>query len=284
MDERRVPEALIGVYVATILGPALVLWGRETGQIALPGAVAAALVLGLATALAAHRVDDLPATLEAWRVVAVTVLPPLAYLPFMIVATGPGSADALVAAVGLFAVVPGIAVPVSGALVRNRRLRAAATDIAVVIVGGEDGDGESGAERNWPVIAGAAVIGVVMIATGAFVAVTGSGDFASFTSGIGGLSTVLLLLGDDDETELAVTDNGLRIDRSMTRWDALTGYRVTDEAIELVRPHWYTPTRSFERAEISDEDALVSGLAEFLPRLDEHGRVEMAARRGEIAG
>jgi hypothetical protein len=287
MDERRVPEALLACYVATLLGPAALLWGRETGQIALPGAVAAALAAGLASALAARTVDDLIAALASWWVAALTVVPPLAYLPYMIVATGPGSADALVAVVGLLAVVPGIGVPVSAAVVRNRRLRTGATEIAVVTVGGDDDAGGSdngiGGGRNWPVIAVAVVFGVAMVAVGAFVAFTDSGDFGSLTTALGSLSTVLLLFANDDETELAVTDAGLRVDRSMTDWDAFEGYRVTDDQVELVRPGWYRPTRSFERSEISDEDALVEALAEFLPRLDEHGRVEMAARRGTVA-
>jgi len=289
MDERRVPEALLACYVATLLGPAALLWGRETGQLALPGAVAAALAAGLASALVARTVDDLVARLSSWRVAALTVVPPLAYLPYMIVATGPGSADALVAVVGLLAVVPGIGVPVSAAVVRNRRLRAGATEIAVVTVGGDDdsadGDGTNGSSgRNWPVIAAVVAIGIAMVAVGAVAAFTDGAEFGSLTTALGSLSTALLLLAnDDDETELAVTDAGLRVDRSMTRWDAFEGYRVTDDQIELVRPGWYRPTRSFERGEISDEDALVEGLAEFLPRLDERGRVEMTARRGTVA-
>lgn len=282
MNERRIPEALLACYVAMVLGPALYLWGRSTGRLPVAGAVALAFAAGLASGLAVRTVDDLPAAVESWRVVALTVLPPLAYFPYMILGSAPGSTDALAAVVGLLAVAPGIAVPTSGAAVRNRRLRATATEIAVVTVGG-DRDERGG--RNWPVIAGVTVAGLGVIVAGAVVVLTGGGDFGSVTTGLGGLSTVLLLFAsDDDETELAVTDNGLRIDRSMTRWDALDGYRVTAEEIQFVRRQWYAPARSFEREKVSDEDALLAGLGEFLPRLDERGRVEMAARRGDIAG
>ena len=94
-------------------------------------------------------------------------------------------------------------------------------------------------------------------------------------------TTTVLLADDDDGTELAVTDAGLRVDRTITAWDDFQGYRVTDDSVQFVRPQWYLPARSFEREKISDEDALLDELAEFLPRLDEQGRVEMAALRGE---
>lgn len=147
-----------------------------------------------------------------------------------------------------------------------------ATEVAVVTVGGDDDE-----DTNWPAVAGAVVMGLSFVVFGAIVVVEGDAGLGSIFPMLGGMSTWFLFLGDDD-TEIAVTDGGLRIDQSFTRWDDLAGYRIGDDEIELVRPEWYHPTRSFDRGEIDDEDALLDGLRRFLPRLDERGRVELSAR------
>jgi hypothetical protein len=92
---------------------------------------------------------------------------------------------------------------------------------------------------------------------------------------LGGLSSLLFLF-TDDSTELAVTDAGLRVDRSITPWDDLDGFRVTDDAIEIDRAQWWLPTRDFDRDEI-DDAALIEALAEFLPRTDAATETAVAA-------
>lgn len=274
MRERRALEALLGVYAATLLVPAGALRVGVTGVDTRAIATLVVVWVGLAggTALLARRVDDLPGRLASLPVALATVLPPLGYLPYMILATPPESPEAFVSVLGVLAVLPGIAVPVGGAVVRSRRLREGATEVAVVTVGGDGGD-----DTNWPVVAGAVVMGLSLIVFGAIVLMEGDAALGSISPMIGGMSTWMLLL-DDDETEVAVTDCGLRIDRSFTPWADLAGYRIGDDELELVRSQWYLPARSFERAEIDDEDALVGGLERFLPRLDEHGRVELSPR------
>jgi len=274
MQERRVLEALLGAYVAMLSVPAAALFARTLDAGSAGWLVAAGLVVAVLVARTARSVDDLADTLASAPVAVVSVLPPLAYLPYMILVTPPESSAAFVSLVGLLAVIPGIGVPVGGAIVRNRRLREGATEVAVVTVGdGENADGDT----NWPVVAGAVVMGLSFVVFGAIVLVEGDAALGSVSPMLGGMSTWILLLGDD-ETEIGVTDRGLRIDRSFTPWEDLEGYRITDDEIELVRSQWYLPARSFERAEIDDEDALVAGLRRFLPRLDEHGRVELSAR------
>lgn len=276
MRERRVLEALLGTYVATVATPAAVLsgWSPPPGVPRFPALVAVGTAVGVGVAAGARRIDDLAGAAATPPVAAASILPPLGYLPYMVLATAPESAEALVAAVGVLAVLPGIGVPVGGALVRSRRVRQAATEVAVVTVGEADDEG-----RDWPALAGVTVLAVAFVGVTAFLAATGDGGFEAVWPAFGGVSTTLLLLFGDDGSEVAVTDEGLRVDRAVTRWDGFDGYRVTDERIELVRSRWYLPARTFERGQVSDEDALLDGLGEFLPRLDRHGRVEARPRR-----
>lgn len=277
MQERRILEALLGVYVAMVLVPAGALFVRWAvfGGVRIGVLAATGLVVTVVVALGARTVADLADSLATLPVATASVLPPLAYLPYKVLATPPGSANAPVCAVGLLAVLPGIAVPVGGAVVRSRRLRDAATELAVVTVSDDDaGDG-----RDWPVVVGATVVAVSFVGFGVVALATDDASIESIAPAFGGISTSLLLLADDGSTEVPVTDQGLLIDRSITRWDDLDGYRVSEGSIELVRSRWYLPTRGFDRDEIGDEDALVERLSEFLPRLDEHGRVKATARR-----
>jgi len=97
----------------------------------------------------------------------------------------------------------------------------------------------------------------------------GAGDGSStlFTS-LTGLSSLFLLF-DNDGHELAVTDEGLRVDSSMTPWDDLGSYRVTDEELKIERARWWLPSRDFDREEIGDDAAFIDALGEYLPRTDE---------------
>ncbi|MFB6227973.1 MAG: hypothetical protein ABEH88_05225 [Halobacteriales archaeon] len=276
MQERRVLEALLGAYVATLLIPGAALF---TGTVDADGAlvlVVAGLIVAVLVARMARTVEDLADTVASAPVVAASVLPPLAYLPYMILAAEPESPAALVSLVGLVAFLPGIGVPIGGAVIRNRRLREAATEVAVVTVGGgEDDDG-----TNWAVVAGVSVVSLSIVVAGVIVLVGGDVSMSAVTPALGGISTLFLLFADDDATEIAVTDRGLRIDRSFTTWDDFEGYRLTDDEIELVRSQWYLPAGSFEREEVDDENSLIEGLERHLPRLDERGRVELSPRGG----
>lgn len=62
-------------------------------------------------------------------------------------------------------------------------------------------------------------------------------------------------------------------------WENLEGYRLTGDTLALVHSGWYLPDQQFDREGISDEEALLDGFCEFLPRLDEHGRIELSPRR-----
>jgi hypothetical protein len=272
MQERRVLEALLGAYVTTLLIPGVALFTGTLDADGVPVLVGAGVIVAVLVAGMARIVDDLADTVASAPVAVTTGLPPLGYPAYMILGAEPESPAAFASAVGSFAFLPCVLVPVGGEVVHNRRLREAATEVTAVTVGdGTDDDG-----TDWPLIAGTAVaLFSVVIAVGiAFV--SGGTGMGAIAPALGGVSTWFLILGDDDATEIAVTDRGLRIDRGFTPWNDLDGYRVGEEEVEFVRTQRYLPTRSFERERIDDEDAFIQALNRYLPRLDERGRVSAA--------
>mgnify|MGYP006280132071 CR=1 FL=1 len=267
MDGRRLIEALLGVYVATLLLPTLAVTGWVAVRSASPGAIlAAGLAIAGATALAATTVADLLDRVASLPAAAALTLPPLAYIPYMIVADP--EAEAVVTIAGLLALVPGIAVLLAAAGIRNRRLRARATEHAVVTIGDGDDD-ESGLGRSIKV---AAAGGMGLIVVGVAVSILAfdgfDGSSTLFTS-LTGLSSLFFLF-DNDGHELAVTDEGLRVDSSITPWDDLGSYRITDEEIKIERARRWLPSRDFDREEIGDDAAFIDALGEYLPRTEDN--------------
>ena len=265
MDGRRLIEALLGVYVATLLLPTLAVTGWvAVGSASLGAVLVAGLAIAGAGGLAATTIPNLPERATSLPVVAATILPPLLFLPYMILAA-PDAAPDVYPVVGLLAVVPGMGVSFAGRMLRNHRLRARATEHAVVTTG--DGGDESGLGRSIRV---AAAGGVGLIVVGVAVSILAFDGFdgsSTLFTWLTGLSSLFFLF-DNDGHELAVTDEGLRVDRSITLWDDLGSYRVTDEEIQIERARWWLPSRDFDREEIDDE-AFIEALSEFLPQTGE---------------
>jgi len=264
MNGRRLIEALLGVYVATLLLPTLAVTGWVAVTSASLGSIlAAGLTIAGAGGLAATTMPKLPERVTSLPAVAATILPPLLFLPYLVFAEPAGRAEWL-AIVGLLAVVPGMLVPIAGAVIRNQRLRSEATEHAVVTVGDDEDDGFGRlVAPALIIVAGLGGIGMSVFG----VAVLAGFDLDGGASIIGSLTAVsgsLVTLFTDDSTELAVTDAGLRVDRSMTPWDDLAGYRVTDDEIKLERARRWLPSRDFDRNEI-DDAAFIQALSEFLP-------------------
>ena len=264
MNGRRLIEALLGVYVATLLLPTLAVTGWVAVTSASLGSIlAAGLTIAGAGGLAATTMPKLPERVTSLPAVAATILPPLLFLPYLVFAEPAGRAEWL-AIVGLLAVVPGMLVPIAGAVIRNQRLRSEATEHAVVTVGDDEDDGFGRlVAPALIIVAGLGGIGMSVFG----VAVLAGFDLDGGASIIGSLTAVsgsLVTLFADDSTELAVTDAGLRVDRSMTPWDDLAGYRVTDDEIKLERARRWLPSRDFDRNEI-DDAAFIQALSEFLP-------------------
>ena len=265
MDGRRLIEALLGVYVATLLLPALAVTGWVAVTSASLGSIlAAGLVIAGATALAATTVADLLDRVASLPAAAALTLPPFAYIPYMIIADI--EAEAAVTIAGLLALVPGIAVLFAAAGIRNRRLRARATEHAVVTTGDDDDD--SGISRP-VVLAAVGGIGLIVVAVAVpILAFDGFDGSSTLFTSLTGLSSLFFLF-DNDGHELAVTDEGLRVDSSITPWDDLGSYRLTDEEIKIDRAKWWLPSRDFDREEIGDDAAFIDALEEYLPRTDE---------------
>ena len=264
MNGRRLIEALLGVYVVTLLLPTLAITGWVAVTSASLGSIlAAGLTIAGAGGLAATTMPKLPERVTSLPAVAATILPPLLFLPYLVFAEPAGRAEWL-AIVGLLAVVPGMLVPIAGAVIRNQRLRSEATEHAVVTVGDDEDDGFGRlVAPALIIVAGLGGIGMSVFG----VAVLAGFDLDGGASIIGSLTAVsgsLVTLFTDDSTELAVTDAGLRVDRSMTPWDDLAGYRVTDDEIKLERARRWLPSRDFDRNEI-DDAAFIQALSEFLP-------------------
>ena len=273
MNPRRILDASLGVYVALVAVTAGALAGWDAGAAELPVAafVAAGLIVGATVAAGARSVDDLAERVRSLPVAAGIVGLPLAYGPYMLLAIEPDSAAGVVALVGLLAVNPGFVIIGVGSYIRTRRTRETATELVVVTVGDADTD-----QRTLR-IAAVIVVGFALLAAGGATIVTGEISTTTLTTFVGGLLPAVFLFATSGR-ELAVTDAGVRIQQSIIDWEDLAGYRLTDEKLLLVRSEWYLPTRRFDRGEVDDE-AVVEALGEFIPRLDEQGRVEASARR-----
>lgn len=272
MDERWVLDALLGVYVGLLVGTASAIVGLASTGVDAPFTVplGAGIIIAAVVAAGARRVDDLVDWVISIPLAVGMAGLPLLYLPYLMVASEPAT---VIAIAGLLAMVPGIGVPVGGALIRNRRRREQANEIAVITVGEDDSDG-----WNRSVISGVVAVGGSSIAVVGAGVVGIDGFLGTLLSSVGGAATSLGFF-NTDSTEIAVTDSGVRVDNSVLVWDELDGYRMTDDEIKLVRPEWYQSTREFDREALSDEETLIESLEAFLPRVDKYGRVELTPRR-----
>jgi len=265
MIRRRVLNVLLGVYLALLVVPAALMVGVD----GIVGSYLAVAVTGVGIAgvgaLAARSVGDLVDRLCSDLIAFGVICLPLIYLPYMIFATDPGSTAEIAAAIGVAAVVPGSVALFVASHLRIRQLHERSTEIVAVTVG----DPESSAWRQFR-LAAAAVSGIALIGAGVATLLIGSNSFATLTGFLGGLSALLLLIGDDS-TEITVTTNGLQVNQSVTIWEDLDGYRLTDDSIEIVRSRRFFPTQEFDREAINDEEVLLNGISTYLPRLNEAG-------------
>lgn len=246
------------------------------------GVAAVALVGASAT-------DDLAgglASLSTSTALVAALFPGLGWLAVALALAAPGSAAAGVAVVGVASCLPGLA---ALWLAETETSRRRIDDATVHVRFGGDGPGRTA-------LAGASIaaLGAVGVAAAGLFDLVGDDGVTTLLTSFATLvtvgSTLLSAAGDDEDEDdgddgegnlpVAVTDAGIRIGDRLHGWEALTGYRVADDTIEVRRDTWFDRTLSFERDGVDDEPAVVDALGRYLPRVDDEGRVEMAAARG----
>lgn len=292
MRERRLLDLAVGVYVSLlcVTASALLQWEAVAPEFSVERAGVIGLAIAAVVTLVAGTVQDLAEKVTSWPVIVSIPGLPLGYFVYLLFVPEQGSLQALIAGAGALGGVLGAAIIAVGSRITNRRLREASTEIASVTVGMYEQTninpwlqlGKNVLAFSFPIL---------LIGTTAIV-----GPKKSVEMGIYGGIMIPVFLGlnlfkyraNDDSWKLTVTNMGVAIDqytdgshgRSFNQWADLDGYRVTDDGVELVRSKWYQLTLDFEREKISDEEALIEGLGEFLPRLDQQGRVERSPIQG----
>jgi len=284
MDSRRLLDALVGVYVSLVVvtASALLQWKVIAPTFSVGKAVVIGLAIAAVVAFVAGTVQDLEEKLSSRSVMAVAAGLPLAYLPYVLLVPEPGSMQALVAGAGLCATIPGASIVSVAKRINSRRLREAATERAVVTVGAYEGTALRGwlhvGKTQYTIVVVALLLGALAV-SGPESLVSNPIIMISFF-GINVFSFLekrILKRRGDDGSMIEVTDIGLGgdrfmkgwISRSVIQWDEFDGYRVTDNAVEIEFSRWLPVTWKFDREEISDDTALIDGLSENLPRLDD---------------
>jgi len=276
MTSRRLLDVLVGVYVSIIVvtASALVRWEAVAPAFSAGRAVAVGLATAAVVALIARSVSDLGENVTSWSAMAVTGGLPLVYLPYLLLVVEPGATQALIAGIGVLAVIPGFAIRSVANRIVSRQRRETATEIAVVTEHGGKGT------RRWlrlrePIFQ----VCFLVLVVGSVALI---GPFAVIERPILLASVMALFVLNDlldsltgSGSDITVTTNGLHVDQcfkqSFTQWDECDGYRLTDESVEIVRSRRFFSTQDFDREAISDQTALVDGISTYLPRLNEAG-------------
>ncbi|MFB6141349.1 MAG: DUF5673 domain-containing protein [Halosimplex sp.] len=251
---RQALRLVITTYVALLVAPVATLAPAPTWP-----AFAAGAVLGGAVGYAATATVDYRRGLQSLPVVLGGFVLPLGWLwPAF---SGADSAAAFFVSpwfVGALAVVPWF-VGVVAAYERRTRDRIDALTERVVF----EARNPPRTRRQTKIAAG-----VVMVTGGAAVVVSvalGSGDSDFVYWWFPAMLPVWLpILADSDGKEVAVADEGLRVERQVHDWATVDGYELTDDALTLRRPRWYHSDLSFDRGDVENLDEVTAALDERL--------------------
>lgn len=80
------------------------------------------------------------------------------------------------------------------------------------------------------------------------------------------LTPLWIAISEGDGREVAIAEEGLRVDRQVHDWATVDGYELTDDALSITRTEWYRSTLSFDRSDIEDVDGVTAALDERLER------------------
>jgi len=247
---RRWLRASLAAYVALLVAPAATLAPAPTWS-----AFAAGAILGGAVGFAATATVDYRRGLGSVPVALVGFVLTLGWLwPAF---TGADSVASFFLSpwfAGSLAVVPWFAA-VLVAYESRRRDRIDALTERVVFEARNPPETRRQTKIAVGIIAAMTVVVVVVSL------VVGSGDSDVFTWLFPALLPGwIVMLADSDGKEVAVADEGLRVERQIHGWDTVDGYELTDDALTLARPKWYHSDRSFDRGDIENLDEVTAAL------------------------
>jgi hypothetical protein len=108
-------------------------------------------------------------------------------------------------------------------------------------------------------------VGALLVLTGTAVVASALflGDGVSLTSYVWLPAMVpvwIMLLTNRTIHEVAVAEEGLRVDTTIYDWGTVSGYERTDEALTIARPKWCHSDATFARDDIDDVDAVLEAL------------------------
>ena len=249
-------RASLAAYVALLVGPAgPLLPGAEWPLFA--GGLAVGAVGG---AIASRRIDP-GSVLSPSRVVTGLALPLGWLIPMVTTAESlvdlylsPWFAGACAAGVWLLVVLV--------AYDNRQRARIEALTEHVTFEAGPPRE----THRQLQLAVGALLVltGTVVVASALFL-----GDDVSLSSYVWLPALVpvwTMLLTNRTTHEVAVAEEGLRVDRTIHDWETVESYELTDEALTIARPTWYHSDATFAREDIDDLDTVVDALSEHAPR------------------
>jgi hypothetical protein len=253
---RRWLRASLAAYVALLVGPAATLVPAPTWP-----SFAAGAILGGAAGFAATATLDGPDALLTLPQVLAGFAPPLGWLwPAWAGATSiptflftPWTAGAVAALAWVVAVV----------VAADWRTRERIDGLTERIVFEARNPPET--RRQTKIAAGVIVASTAVVVVVSLV--VGSGDSDVFTWLFPALLPGwIVMLADPDGKEVAVADEGVRVERQIHDWATVDGYEVTDDALTLGRSKWYHSDLSFDRDDVDDLDAVTAALDEVLAR------------------
>ena len=237
----------VGAYLATVTVPAAGLLTLATGG-TLPGVVTlvgAWLAVAVVVGLVARSVSGLADVVGTVETGGAATLAPLAFFPTVLSAPAVSLRWTLAVA-GFGSALLGLLSAILGWTVQNRRRRAAATEWYSVTAG----DGDDYPTWMWlaAVTVPAGLFAVVGFALGEF-----DGELpTTLLTTLGSLGAFGSLIGDD-ETSLAVTDEGVVTNGWLRGVETITGYELDDEELRLQRGG-LSSTVSVDCAELDDDE------------------------------
>lgn len=259
MDYERAFNVVFGAYAGCLVAPAAS-WLAPGWT--WPVVVAVFAVTAVTGYLMARRTGLAASLTGVWRNLSLVVFP-FVYLP-RLVARPPGLSPvelvAVPATVGLFALLPGLLVVVTGDVYRNRRT----FEDATVHVEFEARPGPC--SRRWQLLGAGFVLfsGVFGVLVMVFGGNANPGTLVTYlAAAMGGLTP---LAARDDEREVAVTDAGVKVQMQVHDWDSFADYDVTDDALVLERPDRLRSSFAFDREDIERLDEVEAALKRYLPR------------------